>query len=134
MKSSSAAFAVALAVCGLSTGIASAAQTTYQDVRTPDSVAPPQPAAPESQDQRTPDSAVPVQAARPASMDLRSPDSAVPSERVAGTVASDVAPLTGDGWSTLAIVLISTGGALALCMAGFAALRVAHAHQRQPVA
>jgi hypothetical protein len=92
------------------------APATHQDLRNPDRVAP---ALAIHQDLRSPDQVAPV---RGRLQDLRNPDRVAPEPPVAST---DALPAPDAGLSTLLIVLISTGGALAVAGAGYATMRVA---------
>jgi hypothetical protein len=104
------------------------APATHQDLRNPDRVAP---ALAIHQDLRSPDQVAPV---RGRLQDLRNPDRVAPEPAIvagattapAPPVAStDALPAPDAGLSTLLIVLISTGGALAVAGAGYATMRVA---------
>ena len=78
-------------------------------------------AAAQSQDLRNPDQAAPPPVYK---QDLRNPDQVAP----ATVPWSDPIPDSGVGLSTLLVVLLSVGGAVALAGAGYATLRVAHSH------
>lgn len=122
MKSFTALLAVALVLC-LSVVASSSAQ---QDLRSPDQLAP---ATAAQQDLRSPDRVTPSSAVL---QDLRSPDqivagaSALPQPAAAST---DVIPASDDGISTIWIVLICIGGAMALAAAAYTGTRVARAYR-----
>jgi hypothetical protein len=120
--------------------VCSTAAADPQDLRNPDQVAP-MPML--HQDLRNPDRIAPMPVPH---QDLRNPDriaTAVPAElQDAATAASraatasmpaDATPASDGGLSTLLIVLISIGGAVALAGAGYATVRLAHAHGRPAI-
>jgi hypothetical protein len=127
-------FTTLLAV-SLGLWICGAAAAQPQDLRNPDQVAP---AAAPTQDLRNPDQVAP---SRGHLQDLRNPDQVAPtrghlpyvpaaSDRAAAAPvpASDPTPASDGGLSTLLIVLICVGGAVALTGAGYATVRAAHNH------
>lgn len=94
-----------------------AAAATPQDLRNPDQVAPtPTP----KQDLRNPDQIA------PASADVQGVAAAAIGASTAP--ASEPTPASDGGLSTLLIVLLAIGGAVALAGAGYATMRVAHSH------
>jgi hypothetical protein len=101
--------------------VCSAAAADPQDLRNPDQIAP---ISTPQQDLRNPDQivpAVPVELQGAASTASRAATAPVP---------GDATTASGGGLSTLLIVLISIGGAVALVGAGYATVRFAHAHGR----
>jgi hypothetical protein len=119
------AIALGLGICGT-------ASAAPQDLRNPDQVAP---APVIHQDLRNPDQVAPAPAIH---QDLRNPDQVAPAPAIvtepttapAPAVAStDAIPAPDAGLSTLLIVLISTGAAVAVAGAGYATMRVARAHR-----
>jgi hypothetical protein len=150
--------ASAFALAGASPAGAAGSPTSasWQDLRSPDSVAPtesgpvPGPArmhastvqkpTPQGQDlrgERAKDSSQAVDVTLAArGRTLRAPDGVAPTQRtVAPAAASSHATLPADGGlSTFLIVLISLAGAVALAGAGYTAMRLSHAHGAPPVA
>jgi hypothetical protein len=128
-------FATFLAVA-LGLWVCSAASAAAQDLRNPDQVAP---APATQQDLRNPDQIAPAHVTH---QDLRNPDRVAPEPALvtapntapAPSVAStDAIPAPDAGLSTLLIVLISTGTAVAVAGAAYTTMRIAHAHGRAAV-
>jgi hypothetical protein len=119
------ALALGLWICGT-------ASAAPQDLRSPDQVAP---ALTSHQDLRSPDQVAPALAIH---QDLRNPDRFGPERSIVTGVTkapapvaalNDAIPAPDAGLSTLLIVLIATGGAVAVAGAGYATGRhVAHTH------
>ena len=135
MKSLTVMLTAALVLCLSASALA---QTTFQDVRSPDTVTPAAGAPPATfQDMRAPDNVTPAApVAAVTFQDMRSPDSVTPLEPGSAPAAgsSPVTVPADGGLSALLIVLISLAGALTLAAVAYATMRLAHAHHGPPLA
>jgi hypothetical protein len=154
MKSLTVMLTAALVFCLSASALA---QTTFQDVRSPDTVTPVAGAPPATfQDMRAPDNVTAAPVAAATFQDMRAPDNVTPAAPVAAATFQDMrspdsvtplepgsAPAAGSspvtvpadgGLSALLIVLISLAGALTLAAVAYATMRLAHAHHGPPLA